>query len=166
MCVFQGTIGPPARRPSWQLISIANNQHLAEPPGKTRVYAHMFMAATRASDTGFLPHHDLAYWRRMSAVGGTGRRGVLLTSVPRAPPTSWNPLNYAVSVAQRSALGFIVTVNRYRLVRSIKWIFKYFSSEKGRVTMRTGASKEKRQRHAASLQWQHNDGGNIHLLLF
>lgn len=58
---------------------------------------------------------------------GTGRGGAFFPpSFPRAAATSWNSLHYAASVAQRSGLGFTVTVKINKLVRSITIDIPFF----------------------------------------
>lgn len=53
------------------------------------------------------------------------------------------------SFEKRNRAAFAV----YKLVRNITMDILYFlSAEKGQVTVRAGVSREKRQRHTASLQ--------------
>lgn len=58
----------------------------------------------------FCPFRPIMTWH-MGRGCQRGKGGFILTSFPRAAPTSWNSPNYAANMAPRSQLGYITTVN-------------------------------------------------------
>lgn len=115
MRLFQRTVSPranvvPERVTASSLIYIANDRNLPQPSGtsllaRTCLWQRHVSVPLRFFPQSALPSpQELAYGTRVSVWGG-----FILTSVPRAAPTSWNSPNYAANMAPRSRLRYITT---------------------------------------------------------